>query len=346
MKSTEKRLLVIRTSAMGDVALTVPVIAAVRKKYPETEIVILTKEAFRPFFMSVPGLKFFHPDFSKRHKGLPGLMRLKSDIMEISRIDHVIDLHDVLRSKVLKSLFRLSGIRVSVINKGRKEKDELIKGRKKVFLKHSVERYCDVFGKAGFPVEPFKENVIVPTNEALKKAGMIIDRKTLLNIGVAPFAKHSLKMWPEDYMIQLLNLISANHSCRFWLFGGREDKPALEKMCSAVPECYNTMGNLTLEEELALMSRLDLMISMDSANMHMAALAGTKVVSIWGGTDPMAGFGAWNMPDSYSVRIPVDELDCRPCSIYGRGETRNNFRCMRELTPEKVYRKMVELEVL
>ena len=55
-------------------------------------------------------------------------------------------------------------------------------------------------------------------------------------------------------------------------------------------DSVNTAGNLTLDEELALMSRLDLMIAMDSSNMHMAALSGTKVISIWGGTDPLTGF--------------------------------------------------------
>jgi ADP-heptose:LPS heptosyltransferase len=339
------RLLVIRTSAMGDVALTVPVIAAVASQYPGTEIILLTREAFRPFFNSIPGIKFFHPEFKNRHKGLAGLQRLKKDILKFSGIDQVIDLHDVLRSKVLRQLFRLSGTPVSVIDKGRSEKKDLISGKEKVFLKHSVERYCDVFAAAGYPVEPLRENSIIPTHEALVKAGMIIDRKSVLNIGVAPYAKHKLKSWPEEYMVKLLNMISTGHSCRFWLFGGKEDLQAMDNFCTKIPDAYNIISNLTLDEQLALMSRLDVMISMDSSNMHMAALVGTRVISIWGGTDPMAGFSPWMQPDSYSIRIPVEELDCRPCTIYGKGETRNNHRCMLELTPERVYERMQALEV-
>jgi ADP-heptose:LPS heptosyltransferase len=339
------RLLVIRTSAMGDVALTVPVIAAVTRQYPGTEIVLLTRESFRPFFISIPGLKFFHPDFKNRHNGFAGLQRLKKDILKLSGIDQVIDLHDVLRSKVLRQLFRLSGTPVSVIDKGRREKRDLITGKKKVYLRHSVERYCDVFAAAGYPVEPLRENSIIPTNEALVKAGMIIDRKSVLNIGVAPFAKHKLKSWPEEYMVKLLNMISAGHSCRFWLFGGKEDREAMDNLCTKIPEAYNIISNLTLDEELALMSRLDLMIAMDSSNMHMAALVGTRVISIWGGTDPMAGFGPWLQPDNYAIRIPVEELDCRPCTIYGKGETRNNHKCMLDLTPERVYQRMEMLDV-
>jgi ADP-heptose:LPS heptosyltransferase len=85
------------------------------------------------------------------------------------------------------------------------------------------------------------------------------------------------------------------------------------------------------------------MIAMDSSNMHMAALTGTKVISIWGGTDPLAGFSAWMQPDSYSIRIPVEELDCRPCTIYGKGKTRNGFACMNMLTPDLVFKRIEKL---
>ena len=106
-------------------------------------------------------------------------------------------------------------------------------------------------------------------------------------------------------------------------------------------------GKLSLEGELALMSRLDLMISMDSSNMHMAALAGTKVISIWGGTDPLTGFGAWRQPDNFSIRIPSDELECRPCTVYGKGRCqRGDFACMNWLTAEKVFDRIVSLKVI
>ena len=130
----------------------------------------------------------------------------------------------------------------------------------------------------------------------------MLDAKGVLNIGVAPFAKHKLKMWPERYMIQLLSMISENRNVRFWLFGGSEDSEKMASFQAKVPGSVNLIGKLTLDEELALMNRLDLMIAMDSSNMHMAALAGTKVISIWGGTDPLSGFGAWMQPENYSTK--------------------------------------------
>ena len=338
------RLLVIRTSAMGDVALMTPVVKGMREQYPEVELVIITRLVFKPFFSSIDGLLLFFPDLKNRHKGFTGIIRLFKDIRSQSQIDHVIDLHDVLRSKLLRFFFRIKGVPVSVIDKGRREKISLISGKKKIRLKHTVERYCDVFASAGFPVVPSKDNGIVPLQGFELNDGYITEMKGVLNIGVAPYAKHKLKMWPESNMVELTRLISGRHKCRFWLFGGLEDSDKLTQLQAKIPGSTNLAGRLSLEEELAFMNKLDLMIAMDSSNMHMAALVGTKVISIWGGTDPLAGFSAWMQPDDFSIRIPVEELICRPCTIYGKGECkRGDFACMNWLTPEIVFKKIEKL---
>ena len=338
------RLLVIRTSAMGDVALTTPVLKGMREQYPDIEIVMLTRQTYQPFFLSIKGVSLFTPDFQKRHKGLTGIVNLFRDVRKQAGIDKVIDLHDVLRSKILRFLFRLYGVPGYVIDKGRIEKTSLITGKKKFQLKHTVERYCDVFSKAGFPVTPSKDIWIIPSHEAIARAGDMVSPDVELNIGVAPYAKHKLKMWPEEKMIRLLEMISEKNNVRFWLFGGKEDSEKMSEFQKKVPGSINLLGKLNLDEELAVISKLDLMIAMDSSNMHMAALVGTKVISIWGGTDPLTGFGAWMQPDALSIRIPVDELVCRPCTVFGKGEClRGDFACMNWLTPEMVFKKFENL---
>jgi ADP-heptose:LPS heptosyltransferase len=340
------RLLVIRTSAMGDVALITPVLRGIRKQYPGIELLLLTRSAFKPFFTAISGLQLFFPDLRNRHKGYFGLLRLYRDIIRQGKINYVIDLHDVLRSKVLRLFFKLSGVPVSIINKGRGEKKSVIRGITKTRLKHSVDRYCDVFTKAGFPVIPENGPWIIPSPEAIVRAGTMIVASDDLNIGVAPYAKHKLKIWPEENMIRLLELISEKHKSRFWLFGGEEESEKLATFQTKVTGSFNISGKLTLDEELALMSRLDLMIAMDSSNMHMAALAGTKVISIWGGTDPLSGFGAWMQPEEYFIRIPVSELSCRPCTTYGKGDCRRgDLACMNWLKPEMVFEKIENLVI-
>ncbi len=341
------RILVIRTSAMGDVAFTTPVIAGMRKQYPDNEIVILTRALFKSFFSEDERLKLFFPDLKGRHKGLFGIFRLFADIQKLGKFDYVIDLHDVLRSQVLRLLFRLSGVPVSVIDKGRREKRNIISGRNKRQLKHSAQRYSDAFTAAGFKFEASVGPWIVPSPGAMKKANELISPEITMNIGVAPCAKHKLKMWPEEYMEKLLGLISENRNVKIWLFGGKEDVVMLESLAGRVSNSYSIAGKLKLDEELALMNRLSFLIAMDSSNMHMAALVGTKVISIWGGTDPLTGFGAWNQPDDFAVRIPVEELECRPCTVFGKGKCRRgDFACMVWLTPEKVYDRIVSLKIL
>jgi ADP-heptose:LPS heptosyltransferase len=341
------RLLVIRTSAMGDVALTTPVLRAMRKQFPEVELVLLTRPAFKPFFYSIDGLSLFCTDLINRHKGYFGLIRLFRDIDNSGKFDIVIDLHDVLRSRILRLLFRLKGIKAFIINKGRREKKYVITGKIKTRIKHSVERYCDTFSRAGFPLNLDDGPWIFPAPEAVSKIASITGADGEMYIGVAPYAKHELKMWPEEYMIHLLSLISEKYKAKFFLFGGNEDSERMAVFQTRTAMSFNTIGRFNLDEELALMSRLDFMIAMDSSNMHMTALCGTKVISIWGGTDPLNGFGAWMQPEDYSISIPIVDLDCRPCTIFGKGTCRRgDLACMKWLTPEMVFNKIDSLGIL
>ena len=346
-KNTEMRLLVIRTSAMGDVALLTPVIRSMREQFPEAELLILTRPAFTPFFTGIEGIRIITPDFKGRHKGLAGIFRLFREINDTGEINHVIDLHDVMRSVLLRSLFKIRRIPVSVIDKGRKEKQNILRGTGRIKLRHSVERYMDVFRNAGFDVRPWSEPSILTDPESANKAKEIIANTSIVNVGVAPYAKHPLKMWPEDYMVRLLNMISEKYKVHFWIFGGKDEKKKIEDFIKKVPASTSLCGKLTLREELAVIKKLDFMIAMDSSNMHMAALTGTRVISIWGGTDPVTGFGAWMQPDTFSISIPFKDLDCRPCTIFGRGKCRrDDLACMMWLTPEMVFGRIEETGLL
>ena len=121
-----KHILVIRLSAMGDVAMTVPVLRAFSLQYPEVKITVVSRPFFKPFFDDIENITFFAIDLKERHKGFLGLLRLFSDLRKLN-IDAVADLHNVLRSKVVRTLFALSGKKVAATDKGRKDKKELTK---------------------------------------------------------------------------------------------------------------------------------------------------------------------------------------------------------------------------
>jgi ADP-heptose:LPS heptosyltransferase len=100
-------------------------------------------------------------------------------------------------------------------------------------------------------------------------------------------------------------------------------------------------GKISMEAELALMSQLDVMLSMDSANMHLASLVNIPVISIWGATHPYAGFKGWNQPIENCVQV---DLECRPCSVFGNKKCfRGDYACLVRIEPEQLIKKIQTL---
>ena len=325
------RLLVFRFSAMGDVALTVPALRAVLEPHAEDTVTLVTRPVFAPFFEAIPRLTLLTPDLND-YRGLTGLWRLYREIRKKDTYDAVIDLHDVLRTKVLRFFFRRAGVPVYVIDKGRKEKRALIKGRAAGPLKHTVERYLDVFRKAGLtPQMPPPPYIHTGDTSVPAAAGSPA-------LGLAPLARHALKTWPEEQMKALLQLLRARYpAAHFYLFGGPEERPALERLAAAAGDAAQLTFDMPLQEQLALMRQMKVFISMDSSNMHLAALLGVPVISLWGATHPYTGFAPWGGEEQWMVQIPKEELPCRPCTIYGKGSCRRgDLACLTRITPEMV----------
>lgn len=343
MKKIPSNILVIRTSAMGDVAMTVPVLWSLSKSYPDAKLTMLTTESFAPMFENISNLKLVFLDKKEKHKGFVGLIRLFKSL-QTYRFDAVADLHDVLRSKVLRWLFFLSGVKMAKINKGRNEKKQLIAQGKDFSspLKTSFNRYYDVFQRLGFDFElkfqSIFENNIPISNLLIETFG----EKKGNWIGIAPFAKHRGKIYPLEKMEQVVALLNEEKSNSIFLFGSGEEE---KKIILSWVEKYDRILLLPVEfrlpEELILMAHLDVMLSMDSANMHLASLVGTPVVSIWGATHYYAGFLGWNQSLNHVVEI---DLDCRPCSIFGNKTCRrNDYACLNWIEAQSVVERIKKI---
>lgn len=327
---------------MGDVALTAPVIKEAVHANNDLNITVVTREFFIPFFSNTPNIAVYTPLLKGRHKGFWGMVKLFFDIKKTGNYSTVIDLHNVLRTKILGVLFRISGVRVYRIKKSRKEKKAHLKIKDAPRLKHSLQRYIDVFENAGIKTG-INENPFTISNYAEHGAMAYLREHKLevpVLVGLAPFAKHPLKVWPEQKLEELLTLIQSLSDCRVLLFGGGNDETdRLNLLAQRFPFCHTV--NTNLEFELALIRNLSLMISMDSSNMHIAALSGVPVISIWGATHPGIGFGPYNSPEENIIQIPVENLTCRPCTIYGKGECRRgDFACMNLIAPARVFERM------
>lgn len=331
MMPSTKHILVIRLSAMGDVAMTVPILKAFTTQYPEVKLTVLTREFFTPFFRDLENVSVFPADLKGTHKGVLGLYKLSKELKKLN-IDAIADLHNVLRTNILKCFF--FGKPFVQIDKGRAEKKGLVSGKTFQQLKTTHERYADVFRKLGFPLD--LANPKFPNRVALNsKLQDLVGEDTKNWIGMAPFAAHESKMYPLDLMEQVIETLSKTH--KILLFGGgKKEVDILDGFQNKYKHVINLAGKLTLDEELDVISNLDVMLSMDSGNAHMAAMLGIKVVTIWGVTHPFAGFAPFNQPDNYALLASREQFPLIPTSIYGNKYPEGYQDAAGSIAPEKV----------
>ena len=331
-----KKLLVIRFSALGDIAMTVPVVYDLATQYPDLEITMLSRPMAKPLFELMPqNVHFFGADLEGRHKSFFGLNRLLREI-HFKDFDYIADFHDVLRTQWLRFVCRLFGKKVAKIDKGRKGKKALTRQKNKVFEQQatSFERYAKVPEQLGFPIKPQFTKLDYSSFCGTQKA----TNETW--IGIAPFAKHPAKVYPMEKMEEVIKALSERENTSVFLFGGgKEEKRKIAELCAKYPNVQAAKTSQGLKGELALMGQLDVMLSMDSANMHLASLVGTRVVSIWGGTHPYAGFLGWNQNPSDCIQL---DLPCRPCSVYGNKPCfRGDYACLNGIAPSQIIKKLV-----
>lgn len=301
--------------------MTVPVFREFLEQNPGVEIIMVSRKNFEALFAGVPNVTFKGIDLDD-YKGLFGLRKLSNELIREFNPDCIANLHDVIRTKVLDRIYRRKGLKVFKIDKGKEEKEHLtdVWNLEKVQLKKTVERYADVFRKMGFKVE--LSHQLRPTSQ--HQSG----------IGFAPFAQHKGKMLPLEKSYELVRILAQKHTVYFF-GGGKKETETLERWESEIPNTKNLAGKLNLTEELNQIAGLELMISMDSANMHLASLVGTRCISIWGATHPYAGFLGFGQSEEDVVQ--VKDLTCRPCSVFGDKECyRGDWACLEEFNIQKV----------
>lgn len=347
-------LLVIRFSALGDVAMTIPVLDTIARKRPDLRITVLSRPFVRPLFAGMPqNVTFMGADLKNEFKGVWGVWKLFRHLKKL-HIDCVVDLHDVLRTKLLRFLFLLSGTSVASIYKGRKEKRSLVnnKGKRPLSpLASAFERYANTFLRADISEAALPEVAHCQKSGCFhsifgeSKGNTTAFRNAVGEpdgrhwIGIAPFAAHAGKILPAETIGHVITHFASRTDCRLFLFGGGErEKAQMDSWSKGLNNVTSMAGKLKLDGELALMSHLDVMVSMDSANMHLASLVGTPVVSVWGSTHPAAGFMGWGQDEAHAVQMP---LACRPCSIYGNLPCkRNDYACLRTINAEQIIEKI------
>lgn len=339
MLKQTKHILVIRFSAMGDVAMMVPVLRAITQQYPELKITVLTKPFFKPFFRDLENVTVFTADLKGKYKSAFGIYKLAKELNKNNRFYAVADLHSVLRTKILKKFIRCK--RFVSIDKGRKMKKALTLGAFFSPLKTTHQRYADVFKTLGYPLD--LSNPQFPKKVVLKpETQNFVGLNLKTTIGIAPFAAHEGKMYPLDLLKQVVEALSKEY--KILLFGGGIGEiNALNEFQKSFENVTNIAGKLSIDEELDLISNLDVMLSMDSGNAHIAAMLGIKVVTIWGVTHPFAGFAPFNQPEDFALladRITYPKI---PTSIYGNKYPESYKGASGSILPETIIQKIKSL---
>ncbi|MBP6558090.1 MAG: glycosyltransferase family 9 protein [Flavobacterium sp.] len=327
---------------MGDVAMTVPVIRAFvhqsRSLGTSVKITVVSRPFFQPFFTDIPNVSFFAVDVKGRHKGFLGLLKLHSDLKKLN-IDAIADLHNVLRSIILRNLFALSGKKVAHTDKGRADKKALTRAENKIFqpVKSMVDRHVETFKALGFfvdlsnPIFPEKTKL---SGDVLKVSG---EKENYKWIGIAPFAQYESKVYPLDLMQKAIDNLAQNANYKIFLFGGGNKEIAqLNSLATAKENVIVVAGKLSFEQELQLISNLDIMLSMDSGNAHIAAMLGVKVITLWGATHPYAGFKPFNQPMENCLVSDREKYPQLPTSIYGNKKVVGYEDVMRTIAVEKI----------
>ena len=317
---------------MGDVAMTVPVLRALVAQHPEVKITVVSRVFYKPIFKNIPNVNFFSAHVHHRHKGLLGLFRLYKDLKS-KGVTEFADLHNVLRSKIIRMLFSFSGIKTATVDKGRAEKAALTRAENKIFkpLSTMFERYATVFEQLGFSLD--LSNPVFPPKQKLDTEIVdLIGENFVKLIGIAPFAQYDSKVYPLDLMQQVIDKLASTKTHKILLFGG--GKKEIELLDSISKDKENVLvvaGQLKFKQELQLISNLDVMLSMDSGNAHLAAMLGVKVITLWGATHPFAGFSPFNQPLENALTADGDLFPKLPTSVYGNKKVAGYEDAMRTI---------------
>lgn len=340
-----KNLLIARFSALGDVAMTIPVVYSVCRCNPDMRFIFITKPAQEGLFVNPPeNLVVRGIDVKEKYRSLGDFFRLFKELRKEYDIDGFADLHGVLRSFMLGIACTLHGVKWRTIRKGRMNKRALTRPRNKIMLPllSSRARYREVFYGFGYVLEEKFKSIYGDGKGDPAMFAQITSPKQDGEkwIGIAPFAKHKGKIYPVNLMEKVIAELSSQPDVKIFLFGGgEEERKVLVDWAQRYPRTISLADKRHgFPVELALLSHLDTLVSMDSANMHLASLVNVRVVSIWGATHPYCGFKGFKQREKDIVQLP---MTCRPCSVFGNKPcSRGDYHCLAGIPPQIIVNKV------
>lgn len=228
------------------------------------------------------------------------------------------------------------------IREGKRKKLVQANGGEIIPLKTTHQRYADVFSDLGFPIDLSYPIYPIKSKPSPLVQGLLDINKKY--IGIAAFAAHHSKQYPLEKIKEILKYFSESGAYQILLFGGgQKEVEALDQLEKEYKNTINLAGKFNLQTELEIIEQLDVMLSMDSGNGHLAALFDVPVLTLWGNTHPYAGFVPFNQPESHQIVADRGQFPLIPTSIYGNKMPEGYDKVMHSIPAELVIDKIKSL---
>ncbi len=333
---TPPKILVLRYSSLGDVALTNPVLDGLLAAFPKARVFFATKKEYLPAIQNHPVLE--------RILTLEGsgFFELWGHIQEIRSLnpDVILDLHDSLRTQVISTFNRKA--KFLVYDKEALRRRLLVKKLNQQPSLHTIQKYLKVLEPLG--VKPHLK-IHFKVYDSKKDQAFLrefLERRKIspsqLVIGLGPGARWKTKQWMSERYAELASRLVEDYRCNLLWFGSRDEARLIQSIQGKMRGSFLERGiclagEVGLEKSIALLGRCDLFIGNDSGLTHLASGRGCRVVVIYGSTTTSLGFEPWG---PHSV-VEVSNLTCRPCDVHGKNSCPlGHFKCMRDLTVDLV----------
>ena len=341
-KKQHKNALVMRLSVLGNVAMVIPVLYPVCKANPDTRFIMLTKRWPASMFHDRPAnLKVVDFDVNENHSGLFGLIKLARRLYKMYDIDAVADLHNVSGTQVIDAYLRYRGAQVARLDREKPKRRALVNHKSTEPVSPIHERYRNVFKQLGFEAPDNFTHLYEGRDWPVSP--IVLEKEPGQRwIAISPVSSHRQKAYPLELMEQVIAELSKREN--YWIFlmgGGKAEKIALRGIARKYKR-VTSMAEVkhSFIDEYALFAKCDLMLTMESANMHLASLVDLQAMTIWGPTSPACGYLGYNQVVEDDIQL---DMDCRPCSITGDKVCKyGDFRCLRNIKPEDIVKHVVE----
>lgn len=327
-------------ASMGNVAMTIPIVYPVCQANPNISFTLTTRKENENIFVNKPNNLTVVGIEMKKYRTCVGAVKLAKNLLLRYNFDAVADMQNSAYTWCIDKFLAYKKVTVAPIDRYRKQCRQLTSGKLREALPSYHERLRNVMTQLGLNTgdefvsilnygEPVNSKIVPEKGEEEKW------------VAIAPFTEHKGKAYPIEQMQMIIAELARWDNIHIFLFGGGKNEHDIldpimrrHKSVTSVPH----IDDHTFADEYDLMRHCDVMLTLDSANMHLASLVELPVVSVWGATHPWSGEMGWHQAVRDTVQL---DLDCRPCSMTGSKRCRfGDYHCLHDISPEMVIKKV------